>query len=117
MVVACPSGTWGKDCQGDCSCRDSDTECNETTGCAECPEGYKGGDCHEDIDECVPKDPCDKHSSCSNTIGTFKCICAAGFTQFNATVCQGIYVHNNNIIIEQYKMLIGNIAQCRFRST
>ncbi|KAK2180866.1 hypothetical protein NP493_421g00002 [Ridgeia piscesae] len=86
----CPSGTWGKDCQRDCSCLDINTECNETTGCAECPEGYTGGDCHDDIDECVTSDPCDKHANCSNTIGTFKCICDAGFTQFNATVCQDI---------------------------
>ncbi|KAK2181410.1 hypothetical protein NP493_400g02032 [Ridgeia piscesae] len=88
----CPSGTWGKDCQGDCSCLDINTECNETTGCAECPEGYTGGDCHDDIDECVTSDPCDKHATCSNTIGTFKCICDAGFTQYNATVCQGTHM-------------------------
>ncbi|KAK2171616.1 hypothetical protein NP493_1050g00004 [Ridgeia piscesae] len=86
----CPSGTWGKNCQRDCNCRDINTVCNETTGCAECPEGFRGGDCHEDIDECVTSDPCDKHANCSNTVGTFKCICAAGFTQFNATACQDL---------------------------
>ncbi|KAK2175060.1 hypothetical protein NP493_751g01036 [Ridgeia piscesae] len=86
---ACPTGTWGKDCLRDCNCRDSDTACNETTGCAECPGGFTGGDCHEDIDECTVNDPCDGHSTCSNTIGTFKCVCHAGYTQYNATVCQG----------------------------
>ncbi|KAK2165458.1 hypothetical protein NP493_1364g00006, partial [Ridgeia piscesae] len=85
----CLSGTWGKDCQRDCNCRDFNTDCNETTGCEECPEGFKGGDCHDDIDECS-SDPCDKHAHCNNTIGTFKCICAAGFTQFNTTVCQDL---------------------------
>ena len=66
-----------------------DTVCNETTGCEACPAGFEGGDCHEDINECLNNDPCDDHANCSNTIGTFKCICDAGFTQYNDTVCQG----------------------------
>ncbi|KAI0207726.1 hypothetical protein LSAT2_007708 [Lamellibrachia satsuma] len=83
----CPSGTWGKDCLRDCNCRDSDTNCNVTNGCAECPAGFKGGDCHDDIDECA-NSPCDEHATCNNTVGTFKCICQAGFTQYNDTTCQ-----------------------------
>ena len=90
--TACPSGTWGEDCLRDCNCRDSDTACNETTGCAECPDGFTGGDCREDIDECKDNDPCDGHSTCSNTIGTFKCVCHAGYTEYNATVCEGTSV-------------------------
>ncbi|KAI0225835.1 Mucin-like protein [Lamellibrachia satsuma] len=87
----CLSGTWGKDCKRDCNCRDSDTVCNVTTGCEECPAGFKGGDCHTDIDECAGDDnPCAEHANCTNTIGTFKCMCQAGFTQFNATVCQDL---------------------------
>ena len=87
--AACQSGTWGKDCQRDCSCRDSETVCHETTGCEACPAGFEGGDCHEDINECLNNYPCDEHATCSNTIGTFKCICDAGFTQYNDTACQG----------------------------
>ncbi|KAK2162840.1 hypothetical protein NP493_1501g01086 [Ridgeia piscesae] len=86
----CPSGTWGKDCLRDCNCRDSDTACNVKTGCAECPDGFTGGDCRKDINECNVNDPCDGHSTCSNTIGTFKCVCHAGYTQYNATVCQDL---------------------------
>ncbi|KAK2190852.1 hypothetical protein NP493_66g04024 [Ridgeia piscesae] len=86
----CLSGTWGKDCQRDCNCRDSDTVCKVTTGCEECPAGFSGGDCHDDINECDNRDnPCDEHANCTNTVGTFKCSCHVGFTQFNATVCQG----------------------------
>ena len=89
-VAACLSGTWGKDCQRDCNCRDSDTVCNVTTGCEECPTGFSGGDCHDDINECDGEDsPCDEHANCTNTVGTFKCSCHVGYTQFNATVCQG----------------------------
>jgi len=80
---------WGQDCLRDCECRDIDTECNVTTGCAECPDGFQGGDCREDIDECTVNNPCDEHANCNNTIGTFKCVCHAGYTQYNATVCEG----------------------------
>jgi len=80
---------WGQDCLRDCECRDIDTECNVTTGCAECPDGFQGGDCRDDIDECTVNNPCDEHANCNNTIGTFKCVCHAGYTQYNATVCEG----------------------------
>ncbi|KAK2172014.1 hypothetical protein NP493_1002g01061 [Ridgeia piscesae] len=85
---ACPSGTWGKDCKSDCNCRDSDTTCNVTTGCVACLDGFIGGDCH-DIDECSESNPCDDHATCDNTVGTFKCVCHTGYTQYNATVCEG----------------------------
>ena len=99
MVSACLSGTWGKDCKRDCNCRDSDTVCNVTAGCEKCPAGFEGGDCHADIDECAGDDnPCDEHAKCTNTIGTFKCMCQAGFTQFNATVCQGTSVNYTYLI-------------------
>ncbi|KAK2152978.1 hypothetical protein NP493_2378g00005 [Ridgeia piscesae] len=86
----CPRGMWGQDCLRDCECRDIDTECNVTTGCAECPDGFQGGDCREDIDECTVNNPCDEHANCNNTIGTFKCVCHAGYTQYNATVCEDL---------------------------
>ena len=87
--TACPSGTWGTGCLRDCNCRHSGTECNVTTGCAECPPGFSGGDCHDDIDECSGNSPCDEHATCNNTIGTFKCVCQAGYTQHNGTACRG----------------------------
>ncbi|KAI0235226.1 Mucin-like protein, partial [Lamellibrachia satsuma] len=83
----CQSGTWGKDCLLDCNCLNSDTVCDITTGCAECPVGFTGGDCRVDIDECA-NSPCDEHATCNNTIGTFKCVCQAGYTQYNSTTCQ-----------------------------
>ncbi|KAI0231036.1 Mucin-like protein, partial [Lamellibrachia satsuma] len=86
----CPSGTWGRDCRRDCNCRDSDTVCDGATGCAECTAGFEGEDCHDDIDECSVGSPCDDNANCSNTIGTFKCVCHAGFTQYNATSCEDL---------------------------
>ena len=98
LLAACPSGTWGKDCLRDCNCRNSTTKCDVTSGCAECPDGFDGGDCRKDKDECKDNDPCDEHSTCSNTIGTFKCVCQAGYTQYSATVCQGKQTCDYNFI-------------------
>ncbi|KAK2181108.1 hypothetical protein NP493_410g01020 [Ridgeia piscesae] len=87
---SCPSGTWGKDCLRECSCRDSDTECNVTTGCDKCPDGFMGPDCHVDVDECRDNSTCDSQATCSNTVGTYKCVCHSGFTQYNTTTCQDL---------------------------
>ncbi|KAK2158335.1 hypothetical protein NP493_1807g00024 [Ridgeia piscesae] len=45
--------------------------------------------CHDDINECN-NNPCDEHANCTNTFGTFKCVCQAGYTQYNATVCKDL---------------------------
>ena len=76
-----------------------------TAGCEECADGFTGGDCYEDIDECAGDEQrCDEHANCTNTVGTFKCTCHAGFTQFNATVCQGTSTSYLYIIIYSDKM-------------
>ncbi|XP_071476683.1 uncharacterized protein [Diadema antillarum] len=49
--------------------------------CGECPPGYTGDgiDC-EDIDECVlGTHDCDENAECTNTPGSFVCVCNRGF--------------------------------------
>ena len=42
-----------------------------------------------DIDECAEKtDTCDKHSACTNTIGSFTCTCQDGYSG-DGHVCKG----------------------------
>lgn len=39
-----------------------------------------------DIDECFVYSPCKNGATCINEVGTFRCICAAGWTGENCTV-------------------------------
>ena len=42
-----------------------------------------------DIDECsADSRPCDDNANCSNSEGSYSCICKQGFTG-NGTVCEG----------------------------
>ena len=88
-IAACRSGTWGTDCLLDCKCRDYETKCDVRTGCAACPDGFTGGDCGKDIDECTHDNSCDDHSTCRNSIGTYKCVCHMGYTQNTTKTCRG----------------------------
>ena len=42
-----------------------------------------------DIDECTAdSSPCDENANCTNTVGSYNCICKQGFSG-NGTICQG----------------------------
>ncbi|XP_032218575.2 uncharacterized protein LOC116601871 [Nematostella vectensis] len=46
-----------------------------------CPEGYTGAQCENDVDECLSDDfPCHPNATCSNTHGSYVCVCTQGFT-------------------------------------
>ena len=43
-----------------------------------------------DIDECTAdSSPCDENANCTNTVGSYNCICKQGFSG-NGTICQGM---------------------------
>ena len=69
-----------------------------TTGCDKCPDGFMGPDCHVDVDECRDNSTCDSQATCSNTVGTYKCVCHSGFTQYNTTTCQGRPLHIHSVL-------------------
>ena len=41
-----------------------------------------------DIDECVEQSPCDDNAVCTNTPGSFTCVCNGGFSG-NGLTCTG----------------------------
>ena len=50
-----------------------------------------------DINECVSQQPCDSSADCNNTVGSFQCICRAGF-QGNGFNCTGQYSNNMHAV-------------------
>ena len=41
-----------------------------------------------DINECVEQSPCDDNAACTNTPGSFTCVCNGGFSG-NGITCTG----------------------------
>ncbi|XP_065196283.1 uncharacterized protein LOC135827761 isoform X2 [Sycon ciliatum] len=45
-----------------------------------CEAGLTGQQCQTDVNECIDTpSPCHEHANCSNTIGSFTCVCKSGF--------------------------------------
>ncbi|KAJ8251541.1 hypothetical protein GJAV_G00222450 [Gymnothorax javanicus] len=92
--IACPTNyaTYHRNCSvADCGPL---AECVSPGGCV-CIDGYQlpknllpvneSYDC-TDIDECnAKKSPCDPHSDCANTVGSYNCSCHPGFQTPNDT--------------------------------
>uniref|UniRef100_H3CGM1 Nidogen 1 n=1 Tax=Tetraodon nigroviridis TaxID=99883 RepID=H3CGM1_TETNG len=76
----CSSGTHGCDLHAVCTPGDGDLYA------CQCAAGFTGdGRRCDDIDECAETPPiCGSASACTNQPGTFRCLCAAGFTQGEA---------------------------------
>ncbi|KAK2167507.1 hypothetical protein NP493_1273g01022 [Ridgeia piscesae] len=86
LFQCCPDGKWGPQCSRLCNCETPTTACNASTGCTKCPPGFTGGDCYEDLNEC-DQNPCGANADCTNSVGTFRCDCHAGYVQHNLTAC------------------------------
>ena len=74
-------------------CQAVNKRCVNTLGsarCEPCPRGYigDGWQCI-DVDECLHGNLCPNHSSCTNTHGSFKCTCLAGY-KMNGSRCQNV---------------------------
>ena len=56
-----------------------------------CNTNTIGVSCEGDIDECAPGESnnCNIRAECINTVGSYSCVCRAGFTG-NGTQCEGM---------------------------
>ena len=70
-----------------------------------------------DIDECVQQSPCDQNATCTNTPGSFTCVCNEGYTG-DGTTCTGVLLPIAFVLIEHnsYRVYM-NEAVCFFTST
>ena len=44
---------------------------------------------YTDVDECVVESPCNTNAQCTNTVGSFFCVCNSGF-QGDGMTCSGM---------------------------
>ncbi|CAL1547133.1 unnamed protein product, partial [Lymnaea stagnalis] len=77
----CIDGKYGMNCNSSCSCERSNTKtCDNINGACKCLPGWKGDNCATDVDECADNsEPCQEHSHCVNTNGSYVCVCDDGF--------------------------------------
>ncbi|XP_025082455.1 multiple epidermal growth factor-like domains protein 6 isoform X4 [Pomacea canaliculata] len=93
--TACTEGTYGKDCSSRCTCVTHNTvNCSNVDGACTCQSGWNGSRCEQDIDECAHSQPpsCVANSTCSNTNGSYLCVCDTGYLSLpdgNCTACTG----------------------------
>ncbi|XP_059161297.1 uncharacterized protein LOC131944591 [Physella acuta] len=99
---ACVEGSWGTECSNNCSCSVLGTStCDKVSGTCQCKSGWSGTNCDKDVDECLQNTTnCPSHSHCSNTEGSFDCLCDDGFYRKNSTsqnceACDEFYFGTN----------------------
>ena len=89
---ACAAGTYSSAGSSSCaqcpSLMSSAPRSTDVSACT-CVDGYNesaSGDC-TDINECDTGSPCDVAAACNNTLGSFTCVCNAGY-HGNGSACQ-----------------------------
>ncbi|KAL4229260.1 Mucin-4 [Mactra antiquata] len=81
--TACEFPTYGSACSKTCQCGRGSSGCDPVSGCI-CKTGWTGINCDTDINECTDANICgDPNKVCSNTVGSYTCICRNGFVLSN----------------------------------
>ena len=110
VFSACPEGTYGAECSQNCMCNTLNTaSCNSTTGACVCKAGWEGETCSDDVDECNTSPGsltvCPDHSVCTNTNGSFLCLCLKGFYK-SQSLCLG----KDEFVLTIYPVLLLSLS-------
>ena len=110
IFSVCPEGTYGAGCSQNCTCNTLNTAlCNSTTGACVCKAGWEGETCSDDVDECNTSPAsltmCPDHSVCTNTNGSFLCLCLKGFYK-SQSLCLG----KDKFILTLYPVILLSLS-------
>ncbi|XP_062583993.1 fibrillin-1-like, partial [Saccostrea cucullata] len=92
QCVECSSTTFGQNCASQCTCEFSKTQsCDKQNGTCYCSSGWQGINCTEDVPECTNDvNICGHNASCTETKGSYLCVCDSGFHKTSAGRCENI---------------------------
>lgn len=78
--TACAPFMYGPACSRTCPCLKENTlTCDNLYGVCHCKPGWTGKDCSTDLDECLYVRNCTQNSECTNTPGSYQCLCVDGY--------------------------------------
>ncbi|XP_061168354.1 fibrillin-2-like [Saccostrea echinata] len=81
---ACDLDHWGQNCEMSCDCTHHALYCNNVIGCV-CKPGWSGRFCDININECEDVSLCQSPEVCTDTYGSYACICENGYQRNTST--------------------------------
>ncbi|XP_078334851.1 uncharacterized protein LOC111121476 isoform X3 [Crassostrea virginica] len=86
--VECALNRYGENCANDCLCEQANTQsCDKVNGSCTCKDGWQGTNCTDDVLECSNTTICGSNANCSETTGSYTCVCNVGYKKNSGGSC------------------------------
>ena len=87
----CALNRYGENCANDCLCEQANTQsCDKVNGSCTCKDGWQGTNCTDDVLECSNTTICGSNANCSETEGSYTCVCNVGYKKNSGGSCIGM---------------------------
>ncbi|XP_070536953.1 fibrillin-1-like [Ptychodera flava] len=87
QIICVVNATCNPECENGGTC----IQCGSDDPTCQCPSNWQGSSCSHDVDECVSgSHDCHRLASCTNTIGSYICLCPIVGFRGNGTYCEDI---------------------------